>query len=116
VIELGVLPIADIVSYYGCCHILLVPSEDDCFPSVIREFSFFNKPIVACDVGAMGEFKELGLDIGICGTDAGEITTAIQSCIANYSLNSNRRLYFDYFDPDNEDVQGLYLSIFKRFL
>ncbi|GEM_PF-5006244 len=116
IVEIGMLNISQIIPYYQFCDMLLVPSVDDSFPNVIREFAYFNKPIIATNVGSMTEFQDLGMKINIGPANLNEIIIELKRNIENDELNENKIIYEKSFNPNNENVIDNYLSIFQKFL
>lgn len=112
VIEIGQLPITQILNFYMFSDALIVPSRDDSFPSVIREYLWFNKPIFSQDVGAIREFKELGANISLYHNN-----TDIQLYKINYNetsvLKNNKQVYDLKFNPDSEHVHRMYVAVFQ---
>jgi len=112
--EVGFKKVHQIIDLYQNTDILIVPSNDDSFPTVIREFSFFNKPILATNVGSIMEFKKLGLEIHIVEKDVDSLTEGLNNIITNYRLNNNREVFYKYFNPNSKEIQQKYLDIFTN--
>jgi glycosyltransferase involved in cell wall biosynthesis len=114
--ELGRLDITEIIPWYQKAHVLIVPSVCDSFPSVIREFAYFGKPIIATNVGAMNEFKKMGMDITIVLPNIDRLSEAIQEIQKNYHFSqANCSVYNQHFNPNNTVVQERYLNIFEKY-
>jgi glycosyltransferase involved in cell wall biosynthesis len=111
--ELGRLDIKDIIPWYQRSQAVIVPSLCDSFPSVIREFAYFGKPIIASNVGAMDEFRKLGMDITIVPPDIEKISAAVADLKNRYRFaRQNCLVYKNCFDPNNDSVQERYLRVF----
>lgn len=111
ILELGYKNIKDVIHFYYLCDFLIVPSVDDSFPSVIREFSYFNKPILATNVGSIPELQKLGLSINLCEPKVEFICKEIENIITKYQINDNRRVFERWFDPNNKKIISEYLEI-----
>lgn len=116
IIELGRLDIIEIIKWYAEADILIVPSIYDMFPSVIREFSYFGKPIIATDVGAINEFKKLGMEIEIVLPQFESLNNALLKIKTHYHKTPiNSKIFFEVFDPNKIEIQKQYFNIFSIF-
>jgi glycosyltransferase involved in cell wall biosynthesis len=113
ILEMGRMEAKDIIPFYAFSDFLLVPSNDDSFPGVVREYSFFGKPIVATDVGSFNEFKQLGIEILLCKPDIQSLIQGIKKIEEKQPANNNKKIYKQYFDPNAEKIIETYRSIFK---
>jgi glycosyltransferase involved in cell wall biosynthesis len=110
--ERGLLNASELTAVYALADILIVPSRDDAFPSVVREYSWFGKPILATDVGGMIDFEELGLDIEIVENRIEALKDGLQKLLAREKLvNQNQNVYDLYFNPNSENVVERYCEI-----
>lgn len=113
VFSLGFKDITEIVRYYNSVDILIIPSRDDSFPTVIREFSYFQKPIIATNVGSIAEYKDLGLEITICDNDTNDIIEVLREFDFS-KLNLNKDVYNENFNANDLKIIKKYLKIFKN--
>lgn len=112
VIEYGALDVPKLRSLYGKVDCLLVPSVDDSYPSVIREFSYFGKPILATNVGSMHEFVSAGVNIRL--TEPNIESLSVELPLVLEAVNRSNKIFFEMFDPNNVSVQNRYIKVFNE--
>jgi glycosyltransferase involved in cell wall biosynthesis len=110
--EWGMLDAQRLIPVYARADILLIPSRDDSFPSVVREFAWFGKPMQATDVGAMKEYQEMGVNIQIVENNMEALKAGLREALdADEQASQNKEIYKSDFDPNSESIIQKYCGI-----
>ncbi len=111
--EIGLVTPEELLKWYARSDVLLVPSVSDAFPSVIREYAYFGKPVIATEVGSISEFRELGMIIRLVKPEWKSLSREISLCTSEYfCCPQNTDVFKRHFDPDKSDIQKSYTSLF----
>lgn len=107
------IPNTEMVYYYNAADVVLLTSNREGSPNVIKEAMACNRPIVSTDVGNVSELIRDLENCYITSFKPPDIARCIKEALGNSSLPDGRKRLLNY-TLDSDSVAGKLIEIYKK--